>query len=159
MNRFWAVFFAALAVDFYIFPVGFTFLPASLNSKMIMAGFGVVVFFYRCIRQKSVEIPRYILVSGLLALCFSLWCLFSITAAGTYDTVYVLYIKSFFTWLLGAFGACVVIKWCMDKDDLSTLTRLLTIVCVTQCVLAILIDNVGIIVEKFRLENKEILGC
>ncbi len=143
MNKFWSGFLTTVAMSFFVFPVGFTFLPEALNSKMLMAGLGIVAFLSHCIQRRSVEIPRYILVSGLLAACFSLWCLYAITAAGTHDTVYVLYIISFFTWVLGAYGACAVMKWCTGKNDLPALTRYLTIMCVAQCVLAILIDNVG----------------
>ena len=97
MKKFWNGFLATVAMSFFVFPVGFTFLPESVNSKMLMAGLGLVVFLFQCVRRHSLEIPRYILVSGLLAACFSLWCLYAITAAGTHDTVYVLYIVSFFT--------------------------------------------------------------
>ncbi len=145
MKKFWTDFLVATAMSFFVFPVGFTFLPEAINSKMLMAGLGLVAFLYRCFRSHRVEIPRYILVSGLLAACFSLWCLYAITENGTHDTVYVRYIVSFFTWVLGAFGACSVMKWCTGKDDLRTLTRYLAIMCVAQCVIALLIDRVGLV--------------
>ena len=142
MKKFWAGFITAVALSFFVFPVEFTFLPSALNSKMIMAGWGIVVFLYRCIRERRVEIPRIIFISGLLAALFSLWCLIAVTLTETYNMEYVSYIKSFLTWVFGALGACAVMKFCTGKDDLPTLTKYLAIVCVSQCILALLFDNV-----------------
>ena len=137
-----AGFVTAVALSFFVFPTDFTFLPSAINSKMIMAGWGVLVFLYRSIREKRVEIPRIVLVSGVLAAIFSLWCLIAVTLTETYNMEYVSYIKSFLTWVLGALGACAVMKFCTGKDDLPTLTKYLAIVCVSQCALALMIDNI-----------------
>ena len=145
MKKFLAGFITAVALSFFVFPVGFTFLPSALNSKMIMAGWGLAVFVYRCIRERRVEIPRIVLISGMLAALFSLWCLIAVTLAETYDMEYVSYIKSFFTWVLGALGACAVMKFCTGKDDLPTLTKYLAVVSVSQCILALLFENVPFI--------------
>lgn len=142
----------ALTLNFFIFPTGFTFLPGALNSKMIVAGFGLAVFVFKCIREHRIEIPRLVLISGMLAFLFSLWCLFSVTAAETYDMEYVMYPKSFFTWLLGAYACCVVMKACTGKDDLPTLSKYAAIVCVFQCAMCLLIDNVPFVsnlVDRF----------
>ena len=142
MKKFLAGFVTAVALSFFVFPTDFTFLPSAINSKMIMAGWGVLVFLYRSIREKRVEIPRIVLVSGVLAALFSLWCLIAVTLTETYNMEYVSYIKSFLTWVLGALGACAVMKFCTGKDDLPTLTKYLAIVCVSQCALALIFDNV-----------------
>ena len=131
-----------VVLSFYVFSVGFTFLPSGINSKMLVAGWGLAVFVFRCIREHKVEIPRVVLISGLLAALFSLWCLIAVTAAETYDMEYVSYIVSFFTWMLGAFGAVSVMKFCTGDDSLFALTKYLAIVAVAQCFLALLIDNV-----------------
>jgi hypothetical protein len=153
MKKFLAGFVTAVALSFFVFPTDFTFLPSAINSKMIMAGWGVLVFLYRSIREKRVEIPRIVLVSGVLAALFSLWCLIAVTLTETYNMEYVSYIKSFLTWVLGALGACAVMKFCTGKDDLPTLTKYLAIVCVSQCALALMIDNIpfvsGVVDEVF----------
>lgn len=143
MKKFLLGMVAAVVMDLFVFPTSFTFLPSALNSKMLVAGLGLGLFMLNSIRTRKVEIPVMVLVSGILAALFSLWCLVAVTEAGTYDMEYVSYIKSFFTWLLGAYGAVAVMKLCTGKDDLRTLTRYIAIVCVAQCVLAILINNVG----------------
>ena len=145
MKKFILSVITALTLNFFIFPTGFTFLPEALNSKMIVAGLGLAAFLYTCIRERRIQIPRIVLISGLLAFLFSLWCLFAVTAAETFDLEYVMYPKSFFTWLLGAYACCVVMKACTGKDDLPTLTKYIAIVCVFQCAMCILIDNIPIV--------------
>ena len=142
MKKFLIGFFVALTLNFFVFPTGFAFLPPALNSKMILAGWGILVYVYRSIRTHRMEISRIVFFSGLLAALFSLWNLIAVTLAETYLMTYVTYIKSFFTWLLGAYGAVAVMKWATGKDDLPTLTRYLAIICVAQCILALVIDNV-----------------
>lgn len=152
MKKFFLSLITAVTLSMFVFPVYLTFLPSSINTKMLLAGFGLLAFVYRSIREHQVAISRIVLVSGLLAGLFSLWCLFAVTAADTYDMEYVYYIKSFFTWLLGAYACCVVMKVCAGKNDLPTLTKYIAIVCVGQCVMALLMDNVPFVsntVDRF----------
>ena len=145
MKKFLASLSTVLVLSFYVFPTGFTFLPAAINSKMLVAGLGVAAFIYRSIRGHMVEISRIVLISGLIASVFSLWCYVAVILAGTHEMVYVHYMKSFFTWVLGAYGALVSMKFFTGKDDLPTLSKYLAVLCVGQCVLALLIDNVGFV--------------
>jgi hypothetical protein len=61
--------------SFYLFPLIFTFLPESVNSKMIVATFGVAMFFYDCVQKRSFELSRTTIGATLLASVFSVWCL------------------------------------------------------------------------------------
>ena len=152
MKKFFFSLITALTLSLFVFPVYLTFLPSSINTKMLIAGFGLMAFLYRSIREHQVKISRIVLISGLLAGLFSLWCLFAVTAAETYDMEYVYYIKSFFSWLLGAYACCVVMKACAGKNDLPTLTKYIAIVCVGQCVMALVMDNVPFVsntVDRF----------
>lgn len=72
MKKFILSVITALTLNFFIFPTGFTFLPEALNSKMIVAGLGLAAFLYTCIRERRIQIPRIVLISGLLAFLFSL---------------------------------------------------------------------------------------
>ena len=152
MKKFIMSFITVATLNFFIFPTGFTFLPSALNSKMIVAGLGLAAFMYNTIREHQLQVSRIVLVSGMLASLFSLWCLTAVTLTETYDMEYVWYIKSFFTWLLGAYACCVVMKVCTGKDDLATLSKYIAIVCVFQCVMCLLIDNVPFVsslVDRF----------
>lgn len=128
-------------VSFYVFPIGFTFLPQSINSKMIVAVFGILAFAFDSLKKGSAEISRPVLVAGLWAIVFSVWCLFSITASNAPDKTYVMYIVSFVTWLTGAYGVYAALHLAYEKVDMGVLVRYLAWVGVFQCVTAVLIDN------------------
>lgn len=134
-------FFLTLMVSFYVFPVGFTFLPASINSKMIVAVFGIIAYALDSIRRGSAEISGSVLFAALLAMIFSVWCLFSITVSNTSRMTYVTYIVSFATWMAGAYGVFAALRLGHGRADLEILVRYLALVGVFQCVSAVLIDN------------------
>lgn len=127
--------------SFYLFPVSFYFLPESVNSKIILAGFGIVAFLYDGLVRQSFTIPKYVLYSGLLAFVFSLWCLFSVAVNGTDDLSYANYWVSFFTWSFGGYAVCFLIRQMQGKVDLSSVTFYLAAVCLAQCILAEWIDH------------------
>ena len=134
-------FILTLVVSFYVFPIEFTFLPSSINSKMIVAVFGILAYAFDSIRKGAAEISRPVLAAGLWAIVFSVWCLFSITVSNTMRMTYVTYIVSFFTWLTGAYGVYAALRIEHEQVDLEILVRYLALVGVFQCVSAVLIDN------------------
>ena len=131
-----------LTTSFFLFPFSFPFLPEALNTKNIMAVIGVLAFVIDCVRRRSVSFSEPTLFAALLAGVFSVWSLFSVTIANTYNTVYADYILSFIIWLAAAYGAYAFLRLDKDKVDLEILTRYLALVGVFQCVTAVLIDNV-----------------
>lgn len=131
-----------LAVSFYLFPFSFPFLPYALNTKIMMAIFGIFMFVYDSIQKHGMFFSEPTLFSGLLAAIFSVWCLYSITAANSYDTIYAEYIVSFLTWMAGAYGVYAALGLAYEKVDLEVLTRYLALVGVFQCIMAVLIDNI-----------------
>lgn len=130
-----------LTTSFFLFPFSFPFLPESINTKILVAAFGILAFAFNCVRQRSFSLSEPTLFAALLAGVFSVWCLFSVTIANTYDTIYADYIISFATWIAGAYGVFSLLKAGYPKVDLEILTRYLALVGVFQCVMAVLIDN------------------
>lgn len=130
-----------ILLSFFIFPVRFYFLPEQVNTKMIIAVGGIIAFAIECIRGKSIYFSRTVLVSAILAIVFSLWCFYSAIANGTSDTSYSQYWLSFATWLGGAYGVCWLIRETEGKLNLDNLTFYLTLVCLMQCIAAVLIDS------------------
>ena len=135
------ILFNCIVTSFYIFPVGLFFLPETVNTKMIIAVLGVMAFGIECLRKKELSLSKPVLVSALLAIIFSVWCYFSATANGTDDTTYASYWLSFATWLGGAYFVCWLIRETEGEFNLDRLTFYLTLVCVAQCVLALVIDS------------------
>ena len=130
-----------VVVSFYLFPISFTFIPTSINSKMLVAVFGIAAFVYDSIRKRGIVFSEYTIVSALIAIIFSVWCLFCVFAADTHDMSYATYVVSYLTWMTGAYGVYSALRLGYDKVDLSLVTRYLAYVCVAQCILAVLIDN------------------
>jgi hypothetical protein len=171
MKRLLQVIFLAIIVDFYYFPVAFRFIPLGINTKMMVACFGLASFVFKSIREKTVLFSKRTVIAAILAVVFSLCCYFSVITNGTDDMIYVSYWSSFATWLGGAYGVFVIIKTIEKKADLATISKYLLIVCVAQCIIALLIDNipaldrlVGIIFAQANNFYKEInriygIGC
>ncbi len=134
-----------LTTSFFLFPFSFPFLPEAINTKIIVAAFGVLAFVLDSVRKRSFSFSEPTLFSALLAGIFSVWCLFSVTINGTYDTIYADYIVSFATWMAGGYGVYALLKWEYEEVDLEIMTRYLALVGVFQCITAVLIDNVSFV--------------
>ncbi|MBQ6198626.1 MAG: hypothetical protein IJK44_05270 [Bacteroidales bacterium] len=165
------IFISALLVvitSFYLFPVAFYFLPDAINTKIIIAGFGVLAFFYDGVSSRSFIIPRQLLYAGLLAVFFSLWCFYCITKNNTDDLSYANYWISFFTWIFGGYGVCFLLRNMAGKADLATITFYFALVCVSQCIIAewidyspsfrVLVDSVFNQGQEFFQEVKRLYG-
>lgn len=130
-----------IIVDFFYFDITFRFFPIA-NTKMILAVIGVVAFVYKSIQDHTTHISKRVLVSAILAATFSLWCYFAIVANGSQEREFVTYFVSFATWLGGAYGVYAILRSKHERVNLSLITYYLALVCVSQCVSALLIDNV-----------------
>lgn len=135
------VFLMACLVSFYIFPVGFRGLPASLNSKQILAVFGVLFYTLKCINDRRMDVPKFGVISFMLAVFFSVWCLYSCYRNGTDDYAYAQYVVSFAVWTFGAYATCRIISAVHGYVNLALLTKYLAFVGVMQCAFALMVDN------------------
>ncbi len=140
--------FLCIMLSFFLFPISFAFFPESLNTKMILAVFGIFAFAYESVRNHSISISRYSMISAVIAVVFSVWCFYCITANGTDDTSYSRYWLSYVTWLGGAYGVCYIVKIINRRIDLESITFYLSLVCALQCILALLIDNIPILQQR-----------
>ena len=128
-------------VSFYFFPIGFKFLPPTVNTKMILAVAGLLFYAYDCVKERRIIVSKGFLAIVLMCFLFSLSCYLSATFNNTNDYTYADYFASFFTWLFGAYAACCFIKRFHGDVTLAIITGYLTGVCVVQCVVSQLIDN------------------
>lgn len=141
----WAVVKAvllAIIVSFYLFPVGFKGLPESLNTKQMLAAFGVVLFILRAAAGKGLNFNVRFFCSFLFAMAFSIWCYLVCTINNTADYAYAKYFLSFFVWIAGAYATVEIIKSAYGKVTLPMLTQFLAAVCIAQGILAILVDDI-----------------
>lgn len=158
MNRFLTGLLLAVACSLYIFPVAFSFIPESINSKMILAVIGVLFFVRDCIMDRSFAMRRSIVISALFSVIFSVWCYYSEVANNTSDGSYTTYFISFATWLGGAYAIISMLRLAYGKVDLQLLTRYFTIVCVAQCTAALVMENnvnIRLMVDRFIVQGQE----
>lgn len=142
MLRFIPYFIIGIITSFYFFPVSFTFLPDNVNTKMILAIVGIVLAGYNSIKEEKITLPKGIVVPACIAVVFSIICLISTDINHSDDYSYASYIVSFFVWLGGAYAVCMAIKRVHGVVDFKLLTYYLAGVCLSQCILALMIDNI-----------------
>lgn len=145
MLRFIPYFIVGIITSFYFFPVSFTFLPDNVNTKMILAVIGVALAGYNSIKEERITIPKGIIIPACIAIIFSIICLISIDINHSDDYSYASYIVSFFVWLGGAYSVCMAIKRVHGVIDFKLLTYYLAGVCLSQCILALMIDNIPVL--------------
>ena len=135
--------FGGIIVSSYYFSFAFTFLPESINTKMILAVIGIPLLCFNILsRDNRVVMFKEIFIATLLAIIFTLWCCFSVDYNGTGDYTYGSYIMSYSVWMFGAYTVTQVIRTIHGYVDLRLLTYYLAGVCIGQCVMALVIDNV-----------------
>lgn len=141
MKKFLLGLFCAIVVDAFFWDFVLNIFPV-VNSKMVLAVIGLIAFIFRCFQERTISFTRRFLVSGFLAVVFSLWCYIAITLNNTDDKEFVLYFESFAVWVGGAYGVVTLLKMVHERVDLMLITRYLAIICLAQCIIALLIDNV-----------------
>jgi len=135
------IFFVGLLVSCYFFSFGFTFLPPSVNTKIILAGIGAPLLFFRLFRSQRVAISRPLFTATGLALVFSLVCYIAADVNRTDDFAYATYFMSFTIWLLAGYTVVMAIRQLHGYINFHLLTYYLAAVCLAQCILALWIDS------------------
>lgn len=152
------MFILASMVSLYVFPISLSFFPQSLNTKMVLAVLGIVFFVMKSIREKEFYLNKRTVTSAIIAILFSLWCMYCITANNTGDDTYSTYYLSFAVWLGGAYAVCSMIKGYHGKVNLHLLTNYLAVVCAGQCALALMIENIPSfqrLVDEYVIQGQE----
>jgi len=130
-----------LIVSMFVYPVGLSFLPSNMNTKMALGVIGIISYIFESIRKREALFRKTTVVSLIFALIFSVWCYFAMVANETPDDSYATYFMSFAVWLGGAYAVCSIIKLAHGKINLAILVQYMAAVAVFQCVMALLIDD------------------
>lgn len=145
------VLLAGVAVSFFFFPFEFTFLPG-VNTKMAMAGVGLVLYVLDLAKGRAPQIMKDGFVIAVLAALVSLCGLISVILNGTNDYTYATYIVSMYVWLGGAYTAIKVVRLVHGYVSVELVCNYLIGVCVGQCIIALMIDwipAVKIFVDRY----------
>lgn len=124
-----------ILTSFYFFPFEFTFLPG-INTKMAMAGVGLILVIVQLARQGRSLINKDIFTLTIMAGVVSLIGFFSVIWNDTHDYTYATYIISMLVWLAGAYVVVQAIKRFHGNVSVELVCKYLVIVCLAQCLIA-----------------------
>lgn len=141
MFKYLRIILVGVAVSFFFFPFEFTILPG-VNTKMMMAALGLVFAVWGLARQRSLDIPRNILMLFVFSGFISIAGVASVVFNRTSDLAYATYIRSAAIWMSAAFAVCCLIKANHGRITVGRACDYLIGVSVAQCILALMIDNI-----------------
>ena len=159
-----------IVTSFFFFPFEFTFLPG-INTKMLLAAMGLVLFVARAAASRSASLDRDFFVLIVFASIVSLSGIISVVYNATTDLSYASYVVSFFVWMGGAYFVVSSIRFLHGRVTPLMVINYLAAICVVQCVIALLISRNPLVkdfVDSFlggdgfmgKLENRMYgIGC
>lgn len=133
--------FIGILVSFYFFPTELVFLPG-VNTKILMALLGCWISIYNVSTSGGGMVAKPIIELSTYGAAFSLMCFLSTVYNCTSDYAYATYFVSMWVWAIGAFAVCQLIKNIHEEVTFNMITRYLVGVCVGQCIIALLINNI-----------------
>ena len=149
-----AMFFLVILTSMFFFPFEFTFLPG-INTKMAMAAVGLVLFIIDLARGRAGSLNKQFFLLSFIAALVSLVAFASVVINHTQDYTYASYIVSMWVWMGAAYVVVTAIRWLHGDASVETVGNYLVAVCVMQCALALLIDNLPWFKD---LVNEYVLG-
>lgn len=135
MKRFILVILTGIVTSLFIFPFNLPF-ASSVNTKMVIAAFGLLLFFLDMLRKRSFIISKDFLIFSIISILVSVWTYLVITLNNTIDTSYAQYIISAWVWMGGAYTVVWLINAVHGKVTVELIGQYLAAVCVGQCLLA-----------------------
>lgn len=139
MLNIFLIFITGITVSMYYFPFAFRFMP-NMVGKTIMAAIGLALIIVQWARkhQAGFDKEMYMLVIG--GGLVSLISIISVIINHTPDYTYATYIISMAVWMSAAYLTCFIIKQVHGYLSLQLLCNYLIGVCVSQCILAMMIE-------------------
>lgn len=128
-----------IVTSLYFFPFSFKILP-DVNTKMMLAVVGLMVYMMRLGRGRNASINKDMFFLSIGAAMVSLIGLFSITYNNTPDYAYAGYLVSMWVWLGGAYAVVMLMKCVHGDVTVKLVCNYLIAVCVSQCILALFFD-------------------
>ena len=135
MAKLLKILLVGLITSFFIFPFNIPFL-SDVNTKMILAVFGLIGFFFDRAGKKGFFVSKDFLWMSLIAIMISLWSFCAVLYNHTSDYLYVSYIMSFWVWMGGAYAVVGCIKYVHGEATTERIGNYIIGVCVFQCILA-----------------------
>lgn len=130
---------AFIASWLFFFPLIFIFLPAGLNSKMLMAVVGVI-FCVRDFVKDGMSMSRECMTLLLISLIVSMIAYAATVVNNTDEVAYVTYFVSMSVWLSAAYASFCLISFAHGRTDADVISDYIIALCTVQCIVALLIE-------------------
>lgn len=125
--------------SFFLFPIGVTFLPAGLNTKIFLALIGILLLFRDI--NRSFDLPKYLFQILAAGTVFSFVGHFAVLYNETSDYSYANYVISMLVWLSSGYVLISSTVQVHGTASFRLIISYLAAVCILQGVLALVIDN------------------
>lgn len=135
MKKVILIILTGIITSLFIFPFNLPFL-SDVNTKMVIAAIGLVLFGWDLMRKRAFAISRDFLIFSLICITVSVWTYLVITLNNTVDTSYAQYIISAWVWMGGAYTVVSMIRAAHGKVTVELISLYMVSVCVAQCILA-----------------------
>lgn len=139
-----SVILSVIITSFYFFTFNFKYF-AGANTKTVLAGVALVLLLVQMAKGRKPRVTKDLVTFTTFALCISLSCIAAVIYNGTSDYTYATYFISMWVWMAAAYTVLFVLRQLNGKVCFETLTNYLIIVCVAQCILALLISRLPIV--------------
>lgn len=140
MIKYIGILITIILTSFYYFPIEFTILPG-VNTKMAMAGFGLVVLAIQLASRRKGHIDERVFKYSLIAILVSFIGLIAVIYNETHDYTYATYIVSVWVWLSAAYVVVTFMRALHGYMSVELVCNYLIGVCTMQCILALLLDG------------------
>ncbi len=133
-----------IITSLYYFPFEPSFMPGA-NTKMIMAGIGLVVLGVQMAKGNKPDIDKNLVLIMESAVVVSLIGLISVCYNSTSDYTYATYIMSMLVWLSAANVVISCIRGIHGRATVGTLCDILIALCFVQCLIAVCVDRIPMV--------------
>lgn len=144
MIKYLGIIVSLILTSFYFFSFEFTFLPG-INTKMLMAGLGVIVLLFQLGKRRKPYVDSDVLNLFVMAVVVSITGLFSVTYNETLDYSYATYVISMLVWTSAAYFLIKVIEKQHGRVSIEIICNYLIIVCVLQCVISLFVEYIPLV--------------
>lgn len=160
MMRTLLILIVGLVTSFFLFPFN---LPVGItvNTKMIVAVLGAVLFVWDKMKEGGPVVSRRFLIYILICATISVWSYCVTVVSGTSDYVFVKYIVSVIVWLGAAYAVVWLIKAVHGRVTVELVGNYLIGVCTVQCLLAYLMTvfpGLEAFVDSLMGEGESFMG-
>ena len=161
MVRFVLVILTGLLTSFFLFPFNLPIEGLEVNTKMIEAVLGIVLFAFDLANRRHISVSRDFLILCLICFSVSIWALFVSALNNTADYTYATYFISVWVWL----GAVYTVLWMMrqvhSRLTVECVAHYLISICLAQCLLAYAMTiwpDLGTFIDSLMGEGQGFMG-